>query len=122
MIPESWIKTWDHFMDNIRDWCISRQLWWGHRIPVFYDLERLPEAVRGDAEARGVKTEALEALESGDLEQTLAVALNTLYESWVRLFSVASTEDLTQVKAQVASYKKRTFSTLGSSACGPSRL
>ena len=96
MIPESWVKTWDHFMDNIRDWCISRQLWWGHRIPVFYDLERLPEVIRKEAEARGVKTEALESLESGDLSQTLAVALNTLDETWVRMFSVASAQDLTQ--------------------------
>ena len=95
MIPESWIKTWDHFMDHIRDWCISRQLWWGHRIPVFYDLEKLPEAIRGDAEARGVMTEALETLERGELSEALAVALNTLDESWVRLFSVASTDDLT---------------------------
>jgi len=34
--PEHWVKTYDHWMSNIKDWCISRQLWWGHRIPVWY--------------------------------------------------------------------------------------
>jgi len=35
-IPERWEKVYFEWMDNIKDWCISRQLWWGHRIPVFY--------------------------------------------------------------------------------------
>jgi valyl-tRNA synthetase len=35
-VPESWGKTFFHWMHNIRDWCISRQLWWGHRIPAWY--------------------------------------------------------------------------------------
>lgn len=37
--PAHWIKTYEHWMDNIKDWCISRQLWWGHRIPVWYHKE-----------------------------------------------------------------------------------
>lgn len=38
-IPENWDKTYFHWMLNIEDWCISRQLWWGHRIPAWYDNE-----------------------------------------------------------------------------------
>ena len=38
-IPENWTKTYFQWMDNIEDWCISRQLWWGHRIPAWYDSQ-----------------------------------------------------------------------------------
>jgi valyl-tRNA synthetase len=36
IVPENWVKTWNEWMHNIRDWCVSRQLWWGHRIPAWY--------------------------------------------------------------------------------------
>ena len=36
LIPDSWDKTWEHWLLNIRPWCISRQLWWGHQIPAWY--------------------------------------------------------------------------------------
>ena len=39
-VPENWVSTYRHWMANIQDWCISRQLWWGHRIPAWYDDQR----------------------------------------------------------------------------------
>ena len=39
-VPENWAKTYFQWMHNIQDWCISRQLWWGHRIPAWYDDAR----------------------------------------------------------------------------------
>lgn len=36
IIPDIHEKTWYHWMDGIRDWCVSRQLWWGHRIPAYF--------------------------------------------------------------------------------------
>ena len=44
--PERWTKTYLHWMDNIQDWCISRQLWWGHRIPVWYRKEKYERILR----------------------------------------------------------------------------
>jgi valyl-tRNA synthetase len=37
IIPSEWTKTYDHFLENIQDWCVSRQLWWGHQIPAWYN-------------------------------------------------------------------------------------
>lgn len=36
IIPDTFTKTWYQWLENSRDWCISRQLWWGHRIPAYY--------------------------------------------------------------------------------------
>jgi valyl-tRNA synthetase len=93
IIPASWKATWDHFMKNPQDWCISRQLWWGHRIPVYYDLQRLERAVRQHAARHGDGSAALRALETkAEPRELLRVALDTLDEDLVRSFSVASAD------------------------------
>ncbi|HXT50204.1 MAG TPA: valine--tRNA ligase [Thermoanaerobaculia bacterium] len=39
LVPETWVKTWEHWLENIKPWCISRQLWWGHQIPAWYTAD-----------------------------------------------------------------------------------
>ena len=51
-VPESWSKTYFEWMRNIQDWCISRQLWWGHRIPAWYDPEGNVYVARDEATVR----------------------------------------------------------------------
>ncbi|HYX75433.1 MAG TPA: valine--tRNA ligase [Steroidobacteraceae bacterium] len=51
-VPESWARTYFEWMRNIRDWCVSRQLWWGHRIPAWYDERGNIYVARNDAEVR----------------------------------------------------------------------
>ena len=58
--PERWKKTYLHWLENIQDWCISRQLWWGHRVPVWY----LREKVESLQEAESLD---LSHLESGEI-------------------------------------------------------
>lgn len=45
IIPEQQVKTWNHWMEGIRDWCISRQLWWGHRIPAYFATTKNGQAL-----------------------------------------------------------------------------
>jgi valyl-tRNA synthetase len=51
-VPENWAKTYFEWMRNIQDWCISRQLWWGHRIPAWYDVDGNIYVGRSEAEVR----------------------------------------------------------------------
>jgi valyl-tRNA synthetase len=51
-VPENWAKTYFEWMRNIQDWCISRQLWWGHRIPAWYDEHGNVYVARDEQEAR----------------------------------------------------------------------
>ena len=51
-MPENWTNTYNQWLNNIQDWCISRQLWWGHQIPAWYDEEGNIYVARTEEEAR----------------------------------------------------------------------
>ncbi|MDP3798193.1 MAG: valine--tRNA ligase [Polaromonas sp.] len=51
-VPEQWVNTYNQWMGNIQDWCISRQLWWGHQIPAWYDEDGKVYVARDEAEAQ----------------------------------------------------------------------
>ena len=51
-VPENWVNTYNQWMNNIQDWCISRQLWWGHQIPAWYDEDGKVYVARDEADAQ----------------------------------------------------------------------
>ncbi|MEO7547448.1 MAG: valine--tRNA ligase, partial [Ramlibacter sp.] len=51
-VPENWVNTYNQWMNNIQDWCISRQLWWGHQIPAWYDEDGKVYVARDEAQAQ----------------------------------------------------------------------
>ena len=81
--PEHWVKTYMHWMKNIRDWPISRQLWWGHRLPVYYAEDGSYTAARNEEEAR----KKLDLSSDIPLRQDEDV-LDTWFSSWLWPFSV----------------------------------
>jgi valyl-tRNA synthetase len=81
--PERWTNTYRHWMTNIRDWCISRQLWWGHRIPAWYAETGEIFVGRNEHEARA---KAKAAGYDGPLQQDPDV-LDTWFSSWLWPFA-----------------------------------
>lgn len=76
--PNHWVKTYEHWMKNIRDWCISRQLWWGHRIPVYYTEDGKFTAANSEQEAR------MKLNISGDVKLIQDPdVLDTWFSSWL---------------------------------------
>ncbi len=80
LIPERWVGVYLHWLENIRDWCISRQLWWGHRLPVWYCASCGKETV-----AR-VDPDVCAHCGSADIQQDPDV-LDTWFSSWLWPFS-----------------------------------
>ena len=80
--PDRWLKVYENWMNNIRDWCISRQIWWGHRIPVYYASDGKYAAARNEAEAR----RKLNLPDGSPLRQDEDV-LDTWFSSWLWPFS-----------------------------------
>jgi valyl-tRNA synthetase len=81
--PEQWVNTYNHWMNDIQDWCISRQLWWGHQIPAWYADDGQIFVARSDDEAR---TKATAAGYTGNLVRDEDV-LDTWYSSALVPFS-----------------------------------
>jgi valyl-tRNA synthetase len=72
-VPANWISTYRHWMENIQDWCISRQLWWGHRIPAWYDEAGNFYVGRNEAEVRAKHALAVDVALTQD---------NDVLETW----------------------------------------
>jgi len=88
-VPEQWVNTYNHWMNNIQDWCISRQLWWGHQIPAWYADDGRIFVGRDEAEAR---TRAAAAGYGGALTRDEDV-LDTWYSSALVPFSTLGWPD-----------------------------
>ncbi len=82
-VPENWVNTYNQWMNNIQDWCISRQLWWGHQIPAWYGSEGQLFVARNEVEAR---EQATAAGYTGPLTRDADV-LDTWYSSALVPFS-----------------------------------
>ena len=78
-VPENWVNTYNQWMNNIQDWCISRQLWWGHQIPAWYDEEGQVYVARTEAQAQ--------ALAPGKVLRRDPDVLDTWYSSALVPFS-----------------------------------
>lgn len=88
--PEHWVKTYEHWMTNVHDWCISRQLWWGHRIPVYYTPTGEFVAAKDEREARTL----LGVDNSVDIYQDPDV-LDTWFSSWLWPISTMQSREKT---------------------------
>ena len=101
--PERWSKVYLHWLENIQDWCISRQLWWGHRIPVWYrkglDKETLTEADLRDATKVHISLAGPVDPENWVQEDDV---LDTWASSWLWPFATLGWPD--QAKMRAAGY------------------
>ena len=77
---ERWYKTYEHWMENVRDWCISRQLWWGHRIPVYYCDDCKEMMVSKSVPEKCIKCNSTNIRQDEDV-------LDTWFSSWLWPFS-----------------------------------
>ncbi|MBD3615903.1 MAG: valine--tRNA ligase [Gracilimonas sp.] len=94
--PKKFKNTYRHWMENVRDWCISRQLWWGHRIPAWYNEDG--DFVVAKTEAEAEEKFKIENLKFSNLKQDEDV-LDTWFSSWLWPISVFDPEYIRTGKA-----------------------
>jgi valyl-tRNA synthetase len=85
-VPENWTKTYYDWMHNIQDWCISRQIWWGHRVPAWYDADGNIYVARTEAEAktqaRAMNADAKGDRRRGPARDVLLTQDNDVLDTW----------------------------------------
>ena len=94
-VPENWTTTYNQWLNNIQDWCISRQLWWGHQIPAWYDEAGNIYVARNEADA---KAQAAKAGHSGVLTRDADVLDTWFSSALVPFSSLGWPEDTTDYK------------------------
>jgi len=70
VVPETWKKTWFNWLENIQPWCVSRQLWWGHQIPAWYDEDGNVFVAENEAEAQSQAGEGVALRRDPDVLDT----------------------------------------------------
>ena len=79
--PAHWVKTYNHWMENVKDWCLSRQLWWGHRIPVYTCADCSEVMVQVKSPSKCTKCGSIKIVQDPDV-------LDTWASSWLWPFAV----------------------------------
>ena len=93
IVPKSWEKTFFNWMENIQPWCVSRQLWWGHRIPAWYDADGNVYVAEDEAAAQALAGEGVALTQDNDV-------LDTWFSSALWPFGTLGWPDQTEALAR----------------------